>query len=96
MVHLWGTNVMWHMHSDEPQIQQLIGLKRLVITQYGTCECSAVCMLVCVCSAEGVNIHYYPSKLYYYSNSCIKEGLFVCLFVYFVLENLFFFCPLPI
>lgn len=61
MVHTWGTNVMWHMHSDEPQIQRLIGLKRLVITQYGTCERS-VC--VCVCGAEGVNIHYYPSKLY--------------------------------
>lgn len=60
MVLTWGTNVMWHMHSDEPQIQRLIGLKRLVITQYGTCECSALC----VCGAGGVNIHYYPSQLY--------------------------------
>lgn len=50
-----GTNVMWRMHSDELQIRWLIGLRRLVITQY-QCETVQLCLFLCVC-VKTVRLH---------------------------------------
>jgi len=59
---------MWHMHYDEPQIQRLIGLKRLVITPDQTREQSAVSVgrerRRKQSPVEPVNVYYYPLTVF--------------------------------